>query len=569
MTCYFKLDLEETTGARRRWVYSLSFPKDKCPAITPGFPSVIALEERSEYYVATLATEAWGLYENAIALDKTNKQPQILRLSALSNRLADRLDFLYSALGECAEARASLRYLFSDSYLKRSGSQYFLKLGQLGSISKNKEALAAAAGFYKAICLFLSDGERYIALEAWLVYLFAAWQWYNLLKYLTDPSYPAKGTERPSTSQQSEVPDTAEFNDLIEEMAVAYRLVKQLLDDSRFAEAIRWLAVWKTSQIKPGPILHEQMRLSLPLSSSPGSELAFDQPLSAPGCFSDACPNWSITRLHPTFSDLPGGQSEVRELITAWLLPRYDYANALHLARLLRDNHARGKRYGLVGLPILVALGFFTPLIAGSYIVLSYGGISASPWWMPITVALVELVVLFFIPIGWGATHLDGTALVHLALPRLMGGVLIGYFSVILQGDSLKVSAALWRDWPYWSILWALVLIVGYVYLYYDVCPLVNEKGVARQRTITILFLAVVISAVIGLGAIALTTAMVGLGDSLLTWCGGGCFMGPFGWVDFQQYLTFVPLALFTGLVTQFIFEERTMTASVWSPEQD
>jgi hypothetical protein len=33
--------------------------------------------------------------------------------------------------------------------------------------------------------------------------------------------------------------------------------------------------------------------------------------------------------------------------------------------------------------------------------------------------------------------------------------------------------------------------------------------------------------------------------------------------------LSFVPMALLTGLVTQFIFEEHTVTASVWAPEEE
>jgi len=33
--------------------------------------------------------------------------------------------------------------------------------------------------------------------------------------------------------------------------------------------------------------------------------------------------------------------------------------------------------------------------------------------------------------------------------------------------------------------------------------------------------------------------------------------------------ISFVPLALLTGLVTQFIFEEKSVTTSVWTPEEE
>ena len=70
-----------------------------------------------------------------------------------------------------------------------------------------------------------------------------------------------------------------------------------------------------------------------------------------------------------------------------------------------------------------------------------------------------------------------------------------------------------------------------------------------------------------GLMSVALTSAAYGI--QTISTAPLGAFLGPFGWVDLSQYLTFVPVALFTGLVTQFVFEELTLPASVWSPEQE
>ena len=42
----------------------------------------------------------------------------------------------------------------------------------------------------------------------------------------------------------------------------------------------------------------------------------------------------------------------------------------------------------------------------------------------------------------------------------------------------------------------------------------------------------------------------------------------PAGWVDLYHFLAFIPMALFVGLVTQFLFEEKTITTSVWPLER-
>jgi hypothetical protein len=46
-------------------------------------------------------------------------------------------------------------------------------------------------------------------------------------------------------------------------------------------------------------------------------------------------------------------------------------------------------------------------------------------------------------------------------------------------------------------------------------------------------------------------------------------FLGPTGWVDLYHFLVFTPLALLVGLVTQFLFEEKTITTSVWPLEHE
>jgi hypothetical protein len=485
----------------------------------------------------------------------------------LATWLSERLNALDSDLSEKPDLRASLWYLFSDDNLMAANrNQQFVSLradkpANWMDIDWSVEKMIVALPLFKAICLFLGAEERYNSLNASLAYLFAAWQRYNLAKRLT--------------SKLSSI-----YNPFLEEMAAAHRLLIQLLLDSRFALALRWLAIWAGKEVDSGPLIREQLRLSLPLEwtmeKDDLGEFTPENVITAPGFFVHPKPEWEQTRLHDAFFKEESGRSAVRSLITEWLLPRYDYSSALIMAQLLRKNRLLKPLHLfwlvlLVG-PMLLGIGIWV----ASNLLRTQGGISA-PGEAILIGLVIEWVVIIFWAIIVAGFLLDRSVLAYLAAPRLTGGILIGYSALVLQGDSLNLNRLIWEQG-----LWLVLILAGFVgtvgllYLYYDAYPLAHNKGKAFWRAFLVLSLAIIISCLVGLGSVALTTGMAALNCkdgpavcSCLNPTGPvSCVFGPFGWFDLHQYTVFVPLALFTGLVTQFIFEERTVTASVWSPEE-
>jgi hypothetical protein len=111
------------------------------------------------------------------------------------------------------------------------------------------------------------------------------------------------------------------------------------------------------------------------------------------------------------------------------------------------------------------------------------------------------------------------------------------------------------------------VMLRGLLYLVLDTNTLVRNKRTSWKRVGQTLSSALLVSALAGLLVVSLTS-LANTGpeyEQVMHWY----FLGPFGWVNLYHYFLFVPLALFTGLVTQFIFEEQSVTASVWAAEQE
>jgi len=484
--------------------------------------------------------------------------------------------------------------LLSDSTLMQNqGSQHLLAI-ELGDMQAySSEMMCVCAAFYKSLCLFLAGADRYVGYDAWLAYLFAAWQWYNLVKHLSAQTYikayeeikhnPEKEIEEKDIEERAKKAGEKRAREWVEELAAAHRTLTTLIEDPHFAQAQRWLAVWNYATYKSGPLLREQLRLSLPLwqfrklDERGFSDWCLDQPLPAPGCFTSAKPIWEVTALHPVFEKKAGAQTAVRQLVVGWLLPRYDIGNTLRLARLLRRNRPLERQIAawLLIAGVLPWLLFLS--LIGTWLVKSLSGIQNPAqihWGWLLVVCTLEFIV-GLTPLAAAAVfYFDLHTLAHLALPRLVGGVFIGYSALVLQGDSLKLHHILWdqdRAWFAPLLLWLLVLIVGFLYIYFDTSPMVRDHGMTLRRTILILLLSLVVSAVIGLFTVAFTTAMARECPYAPTdlRCYRLFLLGPIGWIDLRQYISFVPLALFTGLVTQFIFEERTLTASVWAPEQE
>lgn len=503
------------------------------------------------------------------------------------------------------EKRVALSLLFQDRLLKDPGirtlmndlnivrTKHGLEMANRGVVPADQVAVTLI--LCKAIYYFLRRDERYITLDATLAYLYAIWQWYNTAKYLS-MTVRREYCEAKGQKSGNEM-GSHEYIMMTREMAEAHHILAELLQSPPgFDEAIIWLADWRridTARINTS-LLREQMRLSLPLIPTEWEKPSFSNqeidctiPFTAPcwqnpapqpenmkgrlqswlGRVPEPNPDWKTTVLHPVFrtenNKETTGRQAVRRMVADWLLSRYDISNAVQISRCLVEKPWNPRAFlTIAGAALIVFFAIFllptffnlpeTVLIAGVILQIGILGL------------LVVLVV----------KNVDRSTIPYLILPRVAGGVAVGYFVLILSEDSMKLQRFFVRDgmWMGWSVLlifllWAAVLVLGYLYLWHDAIPFVGvgRPDIAHRRAVQVLLIALADSVFMGLFFLAIASQMY-LYDDLLK-SDARHLLGPLGLIDCLTFFILVPFALLTGLVTQFIFEEKSVTTSVWAPE--
>lgn len=488
------------------------------------------------------------------------------------------------------------------------------------------EKIALQLVLFKAVFIYLWRDERYVKLDAQLACLYSIWQWYNLAKYLAKAVYPnylkVKNSKNASTSDITSHP----YKFLTRELAEAHHHLVHILETPPdFDEAIKWVAYWAgiDPKITSAPMLRERMRSSLPLipkqdktskrnlveqNASNHYEGIGEQEIdvfSLKAAFFWKDPdkkesNWKILGwirktfkienqtpiyqldwknlvLHPVFEikkqDESTGRQAIRRLISDWLLPRYDFDSAVQFAQLLKKNQTGKHRFSYYGAMLWGAILFLlifliSPLVNWIWIsditdlsikCLRSIGIGIEWFLIVITVLLVR-------------GKIDHSILPYFLLPRIAGGVMVGYLALILSEDSYRLFEFFIDEKEVYitvisiALLWASVLALGYAYLYFDALPFVgvSQRKLASHRAFQGLLATLTLAMFLGLLILAIASQMY-LGDYFTS--ASLTILGPLGLIDWQTYVIFVPIALFSGLITQFIFEEKTVTTSVWSPE--
>lgn len=203
---------------------------------------------------------------------------------------------------------------------------------------------------------------------------------------------------------------------------------------------------------------------------------------------------------------------------------------------------------------------------------------AGQPFW----IALVEAILFVFAAWVLFVRRFDNAVLIHMTLPRLVGGIVAGFLLFVTQQDSIELVNAFtldrsaspsdgWFAYACWSggglvaLLWLGVLVASWIYLSNDVRPWTIDQRETRRRTCFFILLAVMVSGLVTLFGAAIVLAAYG--PSAQPW--GKPWLGPFGLFDLRQFITFAPLALIAGMVSQFILEERTLPSSIWASEQD
>lgn len=434
--------------------------------------------------------------------------------------------------------------------------------------------LTSALIFFQGIYLFLEKRESVIPCKR--AQIFCAWQWFNLAKALYLFAFHNYS------------------NDVIKAnigliLAEAYQALAHLLESPAFTAALHWLAHlnnWDEGEgSKTDATLRERVFRSLFLRGSAQFEAEslkkndLNKPWRAPG-LQDERMDWREVELHPAFKT-PNGEAEVMRFIHSFLLPHYDFRTALHLTTLLGAGSKKTKAVdapqALTGNEFIeriltnpwwmlggAVLALLSSIGIGLAIASSLQGMATTTEGLVIIniIQVLFLLGLLFVILS----RIGGNLVGYLSLPRLAGGVIVGYLALILQDNPGRVSDVIWGEtaWAGWLkflLLFLFVFLIGFLYLHFDIRPVLQNPSLAARRSLFLMSLSVFISALLGVFFIALATSQPFNFDRLY-------FPGPFGWVDLRQYLAYVPLALFTGLVTQFIFEDKPLTAPVWSPEQ-
>jgi len=482
----------------------------------------------------------------------------------LSNSVTAWLESIVEELRWKDGRMLNFQHDFTDEYLSGAGSvSRLLNINIHAEGDSLENSLVLLSAFFKGLSRFLGRQERVSDWGAWSAHLFFTWQWYNLSKYLCE-----------SLSERNTQPY---YYALIKDLAQAYRLVADCIDDKRYAVAIHQIQVWKRPKSTfrlaraekaelSGPLLRESMRTSLVLwrEIDPIKDLINADVIPAPGYPYFSPVQWNATRLHVVFSQYEPAKKSVRELITHWLLPRYNLDTALHLARRLRNNRPDRVEISVAKYLFFLITWLLLVIAVGSVMIQIIPTASAG---LPISVG--ETLLGLGGIAGILIRILDVNILPHLAAPRIVGGVMIGYLTIMLENGSIEVNQVLWNN--YWGLPALLVLVsvlfAGFTYLYFDVRPLARDGKTSFKRAFSTLVLSFMLASLVGLAVVAVITAKDPV-ECRHLFC-HFTFWGPFGQVNLAYFISFVPMALLAGLVTQFIFEERTVTSPVWSPEEE
>ncbi len=523
---------------------------------------------------------------------------QLDNYHAMVDAVVERLEEIAGS-SERAE-RVALSQMFQDEHLKDAGIKGLISdpksiettRGEYaGNTEIHSQDLAALSiVLYKAIYRFLRRDERYLNQGAGLAYFYAAWQWFNLTKQLSMVVYQDYLNKQSNTTPSQVLSYPYRF--LIREMTDAHQALAQMLQSPPdFDEAIKWLAYWAKIELKSSGLLREQMRLSLPLIPSGWGDpkdvckvVEVYRPVPAPGWGGTSSPSkqkqlnpgpdWGEAVLHPIFQAASGkettGRQAIRRLISDWLLPRYDFDNSVQFARLLKDNCSNRKWTGFW--MILALVGLLFGLFLGAYALSK--PVSAWMGWPPEWVMWACMALEWMGMVGvflFIRKVLDHSVLPYLLLPRVAGGIMVGYIALVLSEDSYRLRNFFISENGFCTVLrlllfWAAVLLLSYWYLYYDTLPFAGTQhaAVARGRAVRGVSVALALTLLIGFFVLGIASQMylyTHIPQENLV------LLGPVGLIDWQTFVIFVPFALLTGLVTQFIFEEKTVTTSVWAPE--
>ncbi|MFZ7111977.1 MAG: hypothetical protein ACOWYE_09870 [Desulfatiglandales bacterium] len=280
---------------------------------------------------------------------------------------------------------------------------------------------------------------------------------------------------------------------------------------------------------------------------------------------------------------LPSKNSkDERYVITAhdWFLQRYDTYHARLITRALKnrskehsDRQDENATYGhlmktdwflwVIGSILFVVFGVLFWAFS------DFSNISMTPESKNVIYRVLLGIVLYLLPGVWIIIRFcEGTIWYQDLLPRLFCGIVIGY--LFLLNDQLWTTQPIknWHDWHYWYDWFFFILrisipmLICYVYLHIKINNTLKgtnpRSEFTRPRALSILFQGFFYSLVLGV------IASDFFGNDLVEIEAGLIFFpGALGSIYPFVVLSLAPLALFVGIFTQLIWEDKPITQPI------
>jgi len=417
--------------------------------------------------------------------------------------------------------------------------------------------------FYKGLFRYLSDNDRWQRFDAAILRLYAAWQWYYFIRAAVD--------QDSNTSPKAEI-SAERQNDIIE----AHQVLSGLLESGEWtlSGAANHLAHAASSIDRSCLVYRMRIQMVLEGILNPKNP---EQPVFSPDDLYSSPSLWKVLvrwdnryinndyaiNLHPLFKEKGKGGAAARCMLSfKKALKRCDFDTALRLANLQSKKRLNLKNWSITLVLILVTTLILVGAIIGSTSLAMHSGRPADLRSYILQWGVIAALLIAF------SHFFDWRFLSRFGLPRLIGGIFIGYSALIFEDSSATLSNALWSNgWSAVVFLWVAVLAAGGYYLYNDIQPYTGNYTETFHRVFIMLPIFFLMSATIGLFLLPIFTNA--FADQLRYPLERVVFLGPTGWVDLYHFLVFTPLALLVGLVTQFLFEEKTITTSVWPLERE
>lgn len=497
-------------------------------------------------------------FEKSVRLS-TNNKSSFEKYSEFSNVIKALLISIYEEYKSDPSETNPLFYLADSNLSARKEATQELFKNESINIYDLESSLIIAAMF-KAIYYFLKSEDRYILMDSRLLLVFSLWQWFHILKRITACIYDHRDTDSIITPEQQLLRD---------EFSIAYRALNESLRDAEFVDAIKFINFWRTgNRLSPGFeefIIYSLVLVDVERDENNWTNFLVNIPAEITGFSRHNKFDWKSVKLHPVFNTHKPAQTAIKRLVTHSALPSYDFDASFNLAHLLKSNRPLKLRNSVIVFILLLIAMIFMPVIIRNMMA-------------PINLPILKInnwhnslaAIFFFIALAASGYYLLDTfhrdTIIHLLLPRVWAGILVGYSTLLFESGSVEITCALWNspdkfiDGIFVVPLWLILIFISVIYLYNDIRPWAVDKYETRQRTWQTLAITMLLSILIGFIVIPLSTY------SYDDYCNQYLIKGIYGVVDFKQLSVFVPLAYLTGLISQFIFEEKPLTTSVWAP---